>query len=82
MPALAIEYALPAANSRLVGRTWTTWCPRKSGPTLEAAAARFQLGLTNMLEANPRQTLLLQAGEKLVVPHQLIPPDAPVKASC
>lgn len=29
MPALAIEYALPAANSRLVGRTWTTWCPRK-----------------------------------------------------
>ena len=27
MPALAIEYAPPAANSRLVGRTWTTWCP-------------------------------------------------------
>lgn len=57
--------------------------PEEAGQPLEAAAARFQLGLTNMLEANPKaDPLLLQAGEKLVVPHQLILPDAPVKASC
>jgi len=52
--------------------------PEEAGQPLEAAAARFQLGLTNMLEANPKaDPLLLQAGEKLVVPHQLILPDAP-----
>ena len=79
MPALAIEYALPAANSRLVGENLDyVVSPEEAGQPLEAAAARFQLGLTNMLEANPKaDPLLLQAGEKLVVPHQLILPDAP-----
>lgn len=50
----------------------------ENGQPLEAVAAKFQLGLTNMLEANPKaDPLLLQAGERLVIPHQLILPDAP-----
>ena len=78
-PVLAVEYALPAANSRLVGENLEYVVPaEEAGQPLEAAAAKFQLGLTNMLEANPKaDPLLLQAGEKLVVPHQLILPDAP-----
>lgn len=78
-PGFAIEYALPAANSRLVGENLEYVVPaEEAGQPLEAVAAKFQLGLTNMLEANPKaDPLLLQAGEKLVVPHQLILPDAP-----
>ena len=77
-PALAVEYALPAANSRLVGENLEYVVPEENGQPLEAAAAKFQLGLTNMLEANPKaDPLLLQTGEKLIVPHQLILPDAP-----
>ena len=69
-PVLAVEYALPAANSRLVGENLEYVVPaEEAGQPLEAVAAKFQLGLTNMLEANPKaDPLLLQAGEKLVVP--------------
>ncbi len=77
-PALAVEYALPAANSRLVGENLEYVVPaEENGQPLEAAAAKFQLGLTNMLEAPKADPLLLQTGEKLIVPHQLILPDAP-----
>ena len=54
MPALAIEYAPPAANSRLVGRTWNTWCRPKRRANPWKRRRQFQLGLTNMLEANPK----------------------------
>ncbi len=78
-PALAVEYVLPAANSRLVGENTEYVVPaEEGGQPLETVAAKFQLGLTNMLEANPKaDPLLVQAGDKLVVPHQLILPDAP-----
>ncbi|HGY0992560.1 L,D-transpeptidase family protein [Aeromonas salmonicida] len=78
-PVFAVQYDLPGANSRLVGENMEYVVPAaENGQPLEAVAAKFQLGLTNMLEANPKaDPLLLQAGEKLVIPHQLILPDAP-----
>ncbi|MFB0768002.1 L,D-transpeptidase family protein [Aeromonas salmonicida] len=78
-PVFAVQYDLPGANSRLVGENMEYVVPaEENGQPLEAVAAKFQLGLTNMLEANPKaDPLLLQAGEKLVIPHQLILPDAP-----
>ncbi|MCF5841255.1 MULTISPECIES: L,D-transpeptidase family protein [Aeromonas] len=78
-PVFAVEYALPAANSRLVGENLEYVVPaEENGQPLEAIAAKFQLGLTNMTEANPKaDPLLVQTGEKLVIPQQLILPDAP-----
>ncbi len=78
-PVFAVEYALPAANSRLVGENLEYVVPaEENGQPLEAIAAKFQLGLTNMTEANPdADPLLVQTGEKLVIPQQLILPDAP-----
>lgn len=53
-PVFAVEYALPAANSRLVGENLEYVVPaEENGQPLEAIAAKFQLGLTNMTEANP-----------------------------
>ncbi|WP_265458352.1 L,D-transpeptidase family protein [Aeromonas salmonicida] len=77
-PVFAVQYDLPGANSRLVGENMEyVVSAAENGQPLEAVAAKFQLGLTNMLEANPKaDPLLLQAGEKLVIPHQLILPDA------
>lgn len=78
-PAFAVEYVLPAANSRLVGENLDYVVPaEENGQPLEAVAAKFQLGLTNVLEANPKaDPLLVQTGEQLVIPRQLILPDAP-----
>ena len=73
----ALEYPLPAANSRLIGENQEYTMPNDGRP-LEAIAAEFQLGLTNMLEANPGvDPYLPKAGSVLKVPHQLILPDAP-----
>ena len=73
----ALEYPLPAANSRLIGENQEYTVPNDGRP-LEAIAAEFQLGLTNMLEANPGvDPYLPKAGSVLKVPHQLILPDAP-----
>ena len=79
VPVHAIEYTLPAANSRLVGENQEYAIPAEDGgKALEAIAVQFQLGLTNILEANPKaDPLLVQAGEQFVIPHQLILPDAP-----
>lgn len=73
----ALEYPLPAANSRLIGEDQEYTVPNDGRP-LEAIAAEFQLGLTNMLEANPGvDPYLPKAGSVLKVPHRLILPDAP-----
>lgn len=76
-PAAALEYPLPPAGSRLIGENQEYTVPDGNLP-LESIAAQFQLGLTNMLEANPGvDPYLPKPGSKLVVPHQLILPDAP-----
>ena len=76
--AFAVVYPLPPANSRLVGENIEITIPQESKLPLEAFAAQYQMGLSNMLEANPGIDVYLpQPGSKMIVPHQLILPDAP-----
>ena len=76
--AQAVVYQLPAANSRLVGENLEVTIPTDSTLPLEAFAAEYQMGLSNLLEANPNVDVYLpKAGSKLTIPQQLILPDAP-----
>lgn len=71
----AAEYPLPAENSRLIGENMTTLVPDDKRP-LEAIAARYQIGLLNMLEANPgTDPWLPAAGSELTIPRQMLLPD-------
>ncbi|MEZ3497980.1 L,D-transpeptidase family protein [Pantoea sp. KPR_PJ] len=76
--AFAVVYPLPAANSRLIGENIEITVPQDNKLPLEAFAAQYQMGLSNMLEANPGMDVYLpQAGKKMIIPQQLILPDAP-----
>ena len=78
LSASAVEYQLPAANSRLVGQNVEYVVPADSKQPLEAIAAKYQIGLTGMMEANPGvDPYLPKPGSTLIVPHQLILPDTP-----
>lgn len=78
LSASAVEYPLPAANSRLVGQNVEYVVPADSKQPLEAIAAKYQIGLTGMMEANPGvDPYLPLPGSTLIVPHQLILPDTP-----
>lgn len=74
----AVVYPLPAANSRLIGQNLEITIHQDSKLPLEAFAAQYQMGLSNMLEANPGVDVYLpKAGSKLIIPQQLILPNAP-----
>lgn len=76
--ASAVVYSLPAANSRLIGQNLEITLPQDSKLPLEAFAAQYQMGLSNMLEANPGVDVYLpKGGSKLIIPQQLLLPDAP-----
>ncbi|GLR33375.1 L,D-transpeptidase family protein [Shewanella decolorationis] len=77
LSALATEYPLPSSKSRLVGENLYYTVP-EGKHTLEDIAAKFQLGLSNLLEANPGvDPFLPTPGSKLLIPQQLILPNAP-----
>ncbi len=77
LSALATEYPLPSPQSRLVGENHYYTVP-EGKQTLEDIAAKFQLGLTNLLEANPGvDPFLPKPGSVLLIPKQLILPNAP-----
>ncbi|MCU8028847.1 L,D-transpeptidase family protein [Shewanella sp. SM73] len=77
LSALATEYPLPAAQSRLIGENQYYTVP-EGKHTLEDIAAKYQLGLSNLLEANPGvDPFLPKPGSKLIIPLQLILPNAP-----
>jgi Uncharacterized protein conserved in bacteria len=72
----AVSYPLPAEGSRLVGSPLKIIVPLDSNFPLEAFAARYEQGLSNMLEANPGVDVYLpERGSTLVIPQQLILPD-------
>lgn len=74
--ALAVTYPLPPEGSRLVGSTLNITVPQDNHLPLEAFAAQYGQGLSNMLEANPNVDVFLpKSGSALVVPQQLILPD-------
>ncbi|MEG1209787.1 MAG: L,D-transpeptidase [Leclercia sp.] len=73
--ALAVSYPLPPEGSRLVGSPQVITVPQGNTLPLEAFAAQYGQGLSNMLEANPgADPFLPKAGSQLVVPQQIILP--------
>ena len=71
----AAEYPLPPGNSRLIGEN-TTYVVPNDGKPLEAAAAKYQIGLIGMLEANPgTDPYLPKPGTVLTIPSQMLLPD-------
>lgn len=73
--ALAVSYPLPPEGSRLVGDPLTITVPDKNTQPLEAFAAQYGQGLSNMLEANPDVDVFLpKSGSTLTVPQQIILP--------
>ncbi|MFI8415046.1 L,D-transpeptidase family protein [Serratia sp. NPDC078593] len=76
--AAAVVYPLPAKDSRLVGENIQIQIPADSKLPLESFAAQYQMGLSNMLEANPGvDPFLPTPGSTLTIPQRLILPDAP-----
>lgn len=74
--ALAVSYPLPPEGSRLVGSPQVITVPHDNILPLEAFAAQYGQGLSNMLEANPEaDPFLPKPGSTLVVPQQIILPD-------
>ncbi|WON77526.1 L,D-transpeptidase family protein [Serratia sp. UGAL515B_01] len=74
----AVVYPLPDKDSRLVGENIQITVPADSKLPLESFAAQYQMGLSNMLEANPGvDPFLPLPGSTLTIPHQLILPNAP-----
>ena len=74
--ALAVTYPLPPEGSRLVGSTLNITVPKDNHLPLEAFAAQYGQGLSNMLEANPGVDVFLpKSGSSLVIPQQLILPN-------
>lgn len=72
----AVSYPLPPTGSRLVGTSQTITVPDHNTLPLEAFAAQYGQGLSNMLEANPGvDPFLPKSGTQLVIPQQLILPD-------
>lgn len=74
----AVVYSLPEGNSRLIGENLQITVSEGNKLPLEHFAAQFQMGLSNMLEANPNVDVYLPApGTRIVIPQQLILPDTP-----
>lgn len=74
--AQAVSYPLPPEGSRLVGNPVIITVPQGNTQPLEAFAAQYGQGLSNMLEANPGVDVYLpKSGSTLVVPQQIILPD-------
>lgn len=73
---LAVSYPLPPEGSRLVGSVQVVTVPQGNTLPLEAFAAQYGQGLSNMLEANPGvDPFLPKVGSELIVPQQIILPD-------
>lgn len=76
--ASAVTYPLPSDSSRLVGQNQVITIEEGSKQPLEYYAAKYQMGLSNMMEANPGvDPYLPKTGTILNIPQQLILPDTP-----
>ncbi|WHL25271.1 MAG: hypothetical protein QMA81_03220 [Candidatus Blochmannia vicinus] len=74
----ATIYTLPENNNRLIGENIEIFTPKNNTHPLEFFSEQFQVGISNMLEANPDVDIYLPDSEKkLIIPHQLILPNTP-----
>ncbi len=77
--AAAVTYPIDE-NTKVVGADTTYLVERGGTTTLEYVAAHFQLGLSNMIEANPGvDPIVPMAGTNLIIPRRLILPNTPRK---
>ncbi|BAC24498.1 ybiS [Wigglesworthia glossinidia endosymbiont of Glossina brevipalpis] len=68
-------YNLPKNGDRLIGKNIFITIPENNKLPLEYFAEKFQVGLSNLLEANPGIDVYLPSGgTKLVIPNKLILP--------
>ena len=75
---LAVTYQLSKDNSRLIGHNMSVMIPEHNRNSLEYYASMYNVGLSNLLEANPGVDPFLPAdGTVLSIPRQLLLPDAP-----
>ncbi|OAT21501.1 L,D-transpeptidase family protein [Proteus myxofaciens] len=71
----ANDYALPIDGERIIGENVSYIVPDDKR-SLETIAAEYQVGLLNMMEANPDiDPLLPEAGKTLEIPLQMILPE-------
>jgi L,D-transpeptidase YbiS len=71
----AITYKLPKDGSNIVGEVLVTKVP-EGNVSLEQIAAQYQMGFSNMLEANPQvDPYSPKPGQNLIIPQRLILPD-------
>ncbi len=71
----AVTYRVPTDGSRVVGDLVLTKVPG-GNVSLESIAAEYQIGFSNMLEANPNvDPYSPKVGTNLVIPQKLILPD-------
>ena len=86
--AAALTAALPAANAgliypitpstRMVGEESVYKVAETGTTTMEYVAAHYKLGLSNMIEANPKvDPIVPRKGTQLVIPQRVILPDTP-----
>ncbi|WP_313079723.1 L,D-transpeptidase [Atlantibacter sp.] len=74
----AVTYPLPTDGSRVVGQNQVITIPEGNTEPLEYFAAQYQMGFSNMTEANPGvDPYLPKGGTILNIPQQLILPDTP-----
>lgn len=75
--ASAVTYPIDE-HTVMVGADTTYQVERGGTTTLEYVAAHFQLGLSNMIEANPGvDPIVPMAGTNLIIPRRLLLPDTP-----
>ncbi|MBX4181035.1 L,D-transpeptidase family protein [Sodalis sp. CWE] len=73
---IAVIYSLPKEKSRLIGENLQITIPDGNKHSLEYFANQFQVGLSNILEANPGIDVYLPIpGTKIIIPKQLILPN-------
>ncbi|UMB89132.1 L,D-transpeptidase family protein [Citrobacter portucalensis] len=74
--AFAVTYPLPTNGGLLVGRTQYEQIPQGNKAPLETYAAKYHIGMSNMMDANPGVDVYLpDAGTVLTFPLQTILPN-------
>lgn len=75
----AVTYPIDE-HTVVVGADTTYQVERGGTTTLEYVSAQYQLGLSNMIEANPGvDPIVPMAGTNLIIPRRLLLPDTPRK---
>ncbi|MCV2531261.1 MAG: L,D-transpeptidase family protein [Candidatus Lightella neohaematopini] len=72
----ATVYRIFDSNSRIIGKNISFIIPLNNKCSLEYFSAKFQVGITNMLEANPNLDVYLPTScTKIIVPKKMILPN-------